>query len=110
MVYGLITINSKRSDIPVLSIFLASMHRLIISYDTELRYIFNFSALTLYAIPSKREKKSSKVKWSYIPYGNNMGYKTIIYECKNGEVTKTVADKQNSMGVQNEPAVLLTGY
>lgn len=53
---------------------------------------------------------ASKVKWSYIPYGNHTSYKTITYECKDGEITKTIADKQNPLAIQNEPAVLLTGY
>ncbi len=53
---------------------------------------------------------ASKVKWSYILYGNNSGYKTITYECRDGEVTKTVADRQKPFGVQKEPAVLLVGY
>lgn len=53
---------------------------------------------------------ASKVKWSYIPYGNNSGYRTIIYEYREGEVLKTVADKQLLLGKGMTPAVLLTGY
>ena len=53
---------------------------------------------------------ASKVKWRYIPYGHNSDYKTIIYECRDGQVTKKIADKQTIVGTQSEPAVLLIGY
>ena len=53
---------------------------------------------------------ASKVKWRYIPYGNNSGYRTITYECRNGEVVKTVADKQFLLEKGMTPAVLLVGY
>ena len=57
-----------------------------------------------------RISSASKLKWRYIPYGNHSGYRTIIYECKDGQVFKTVSDKQILMGEGVTPAVLLTGY
>lgn len=53
---------------------------------------------------------ASKVKWRYIPYGSSLEYRTLTYECKDGQVTKKIADKQTIVGTQIEPAVLLTGY
>lgn len=53
---------------------------------------------------------ASKVKWRYIPYGSSLEYRTLTYECKDGQVTKKIADKQTIVGTQSEPAVLLTGY
>jgi len=50
------------------------------------------------------------VKRRYIPYGNNSGYRTIIYEYRDGEVLKTVADKQFLLEKGMTPAVLLVGY
>ena len=53
---------------------------------------------------------ASKVKWSYIPYGHNSNYITITYECRDGQVTKKIADNQTTIGIQSQSAVLLTGY
>ena len=53
---------------------------------------------------------ASKVKWRYIPYGSGSEYRTLTYECIDGQVTKKIADKQNIVGTQSGPAVLLVGY
>ena len=56
-------------------------------------------------------KKASKVKWSYIPYGNHVTRKVITYVWENNRVRKFIDEKETFCGCENTAlAVLLGGY
>lgn len=55
--------------------------------------------------------KASKVKWTYVPYGNYTEQRTKIYINENNRITKvTEYGEKVIVNGNNSPAVLLAGY